>query len=63
MKAKTERGEKLFSNVRKYLASVLAPPEMKLLPTDRYMSWLPKDVKRKTVLPKNPSVTQLRNFS
>jgi phage portal protein BeeE len=45
------------------LATALAPPAMQLIPTDMYMSWLPKDKARKTVLPKNPTVAQLRNFS
>ena len=36
---------------------------MKLLPTDRYGTRLPQNVKTKSVLPKNPTVRQLRNFS
>ena len=36
---------------------------MRLLPTDRYMTWIPRDKAKKSVLPKNPTVHQLRNFS
>ena len=36
---------------------------MRLLPTDRYMTWTPRDKAKKSVLPKNPTVKQLRNFS
>ena len=53
----------MFNSVRKYLASVITPPLMKLLPTDRYGTRLPQNVKTKSVLPKNPTVRQLRNFS
>lgn len=53
----------MFNSVRKYLANVITPPLMKLLPTDRYGTRLPQNVKTKSVLPKNPTVRQLRNFS
>ena len=36
---------------------------MRLLPTDRYMTWIPRDKAHKAILPKNPTVRQLRNFS
>jgi len=36
---------------------------MKLLPNQNYESWIPKNDKAKRVLPKNPTVRQLRNFS
>lgn len=51
----------MFERVRKYLASKI--PSGVLLPTDRYGFRLPRTVKNKSVLPKNPTVRQLRNFS
>ena len=38
-------------------------PLARLLPNQSYMSWIPRDKQRKQVLPKNPTVRQLRNFS
>ena len=38
-------------------------PLNKLLPNQSYTYWIPKDKKRKSVLPKTPTVKQLRNFS
>lgn len=51
----------MFENVKKFLAS--KGPFAKLLPNQSYMSWMPKSTKNKSVLPKNPTVRQLRNFS
>lgn len=51
----------MFEKVKRYLAS--KGPIRKLLPNQTYMTWVPKGVTKKTVLPKNPTVRQLRNFS
>jgi len=51
----------LFDKVKRYLAS--KSPLARLLPNQTYMSWIPRDKKHKSVLPKNPTVRQLRNFS
>lgn len=51
----------MFENVKKFLAS--KGPLVRLLPNQTYMSWIPKDRQKKSVLPKNPTVKQLRNFS
>lgn len=51
----------LFEKLKKYLAA--KGPIRKLLENQTYMSWVPKGQQRKTVLPKNPTVKQLRNFS
>lgn len=53
----------LWNDLRKrYLAAKTAV--MKLLPNQNYESWIPpRDQKHKRVLPKNPTVEQLRRFS
>lgn len=51
----------MFKGIRKYLASKI--PKGVLLPTDHYGFRLPRAVKTKSVLPRNPTVRQLRNFS
>ncbi len=51
----------MFENVKRYLAS--KGPLARLLPNQTYMSWIPKGKQRKSVLPKNPTIRQLRNFS
>ncbi len=51
----------MFEKVKKYFASKI--PSSVLLPTDHYGFRLPRNVKTKSVLPRNPTVKQLRNFS
>ena len=50
----------VMNKFMRFLASK-APPLMRLLPTDRYGTWIPKD--RKQTLPKVLSYRQLRNLS
>lgn len=52
---------KVFESVKKFMAT--KSPLNKLLPNQSYTYWIPKDKKRKSVLPKTPTVKQLRNFS
>ncbi|SFB09958.1 phage portal protein [Selenomonas ruminantium] len=51
----------MFDHMKKYLAS--KGPLARLLPNQTYMSWIPHGKKKKQVLPKNPTIRQLRNFS
>lgn len=51
----------MFDNMKMFLAT--KTPLGKLLPNQTYMTWLPRGKGKKSVLPKNPTVRQLRNFS
>lgn len=51
----------MFETLKKIIAS--KSPLRKLLPNQNYMSWIPRGERHKSVLPKNPSIRQLRNFS
>lgn len=51
----------MFDKVKKYLAA--KSPLNKLLPNQTYTYWFPRETKTRSVLPKNPTVKQLRNFS
>lgn len=50
----------MFEKVKQFFSRA---PQNKLLPNQRYSYVFPRDAKQKAVLPKNPTVTQLRNFS
>ena len=53
---------KVFESVKKFMAA--KSPLNKLLPNQSYTYWIPKGgKKKKSVLPKTPTVKQLRNFS
>lgn len=53
----------ITTNIKQFFASKLVAPVMNLLYTDRWMTWIPRETKRKTTLPKKPTVAMLRNFS
>ena len=54
----------LWSALKKQFLAARVGAAMKLLPDQRYVQWLPRSNKApKQVLPKNPTVPQLRRFS